>query len=186
MVKVGNVWMFAHEASHPGATGADPGTDTSRACGVVGVQPWTSVNHAQAAAACAAIKNSAGSPMRLCNKAEWQSACAAGSSPSWSYSSARTTFDANKCNGVERGLGAPWKTGDGPMCTVGGVYDLSGNVGEWVSDPLSVNGVPYFQVKGGAYTAYALGTSCEFDFVVQQPQYAFQDLGFRCCSDAAP
>ncbi len=186
-VKVGAVWMFAHEASRPGATGADGGTDTSRACGVVGVQPWTSVNHAQAAAACAAITNSAGNPMRLCTTAEWQAACVSGgSSPSWSYSGAPGSYSTNKCNGVDRGLAAPWKTGDGGMCQVNGVYDLSGNVAEWVSNEIDVDGKPYYQVKGGAYTSYALGTSCQFDFVLQQGQYAFQDLGFRCCSDAAP
>ena len=187
MVKVGNVWVYAHEASHPGATGVDGGTDTSRACGVVGVQPWTSVNHTQAAAACAAVKNSAGQPMRLCTTAEWQASCAgAVTTATWSYPSAPGTFDGAKCNGVEKAVGAPWKTGDGPMCHVNGVYDLSGNVSEWVSNSTSVNGVTYYQVKGGAYSSYQLGTSCQFDFVLQQPQYAFQDLGFRCCSDAAP
>ena len=57
---------------------------------------------------------------------------------------------------------------------------------EWTSTPVTVSGQTHYKVRGGAYNNDATGTNCNFDFTIQQPTYQSNDLGFRCCSDAAP
>jgi hypothetical protein len=179
MIKVGQTWIYQYEASRPDGTLLDAGSGSSRACSVASRLPWTNVTQTQAAAACAAIKDSLGKSMRLCTKAEWQAACTVGSTsnPLWAYASNPTTY-------------APWATGAGPLCravhTAGSIFDLSGNVAEWTSSVVNVQGQPYYSVLGGGYATLALGTQCYFDFVIQQPTFAYYDLGFRCCADSAP
>ena len=73
------------------------------------------------------------------------------------------------------------------MCYAsGGVYDMSGNVSEWTSSQAMYNGASYYKVRGGAFNTMSGGTRCAFDFVIQTPSYEYNDLGFRCCADAAP
>ena len=87
-------------------------------------------------------------------------------------------------------LGVPWVTGHGGQCYAkqanGNVYDLSGNVAEWTSTQVIYNGTTYYKVRGGAYNNFAGGMACNFDFVLEQADYQYNDLGFRCCADHAP
>ena len=193
-VRVGNVWVYAYEASRPGAGATDAGADASRACSVPGVQPWATVNYADAAAACAKVKDSTGASLRLCSRTEWATACKAGSTadPVWAYGGGvvRTQYSASTCNAYDNALGKAWATGSGAKCyapmATGSIFDLSGNLAEWTSTPVSSMGQTYYGVMGGAYDSLALASGCTFEFVIQSPQYAFYDLGFRCCADHAP
>ncbi len=188
----GSLWIYTYEASHPGATGSDFGIKTNRSCSVSGVLPWTTVNYNDAAAACAAVKDSTGAAMHVCTKAEWQLACEAGSAanPVWAYASSPTVFNGTTCNGYEQNLLQPWVTGHGASCyandTNGHVFDLSGNVAEWTSTSQTVLGNVYYSVMGGGYYSVNVATSCNFDFVLEQAGYSFADLGFRCCATHAP
>ena len=45
---------------------------------------------------------------------------------------------------------------------------------------------PIYRIRGGSYDSVAAGLSCTFDFVSARETYFYGNLGFRCCSDAAP
>jgi hypothetical protein len=200
MIKVNNVWVYQYEASHPDATGGSVGNNGTRACSNAAVLPWAPVTETAAAAACAAVLDSNGSPMRLCTAAEWQTACNLGNAtnPIWSYAAGPTTYVGATCNGFDRGLGAAWATGSGAACysnpanqmngttSAGKIYDLSGNLAEWTSTQVMANNKTYYQVKGGAFNNFANGINCDFSFTIEQPTYQFTDLGYRCCADHAP
>jgi hypothetical protein len=199
----GTVYVYAYEASHPGATMGSTGSNSARACSVSGVLPWATVTEVQAAAACAAVKDSAGAPMRLCTAAEWQAACegpAVATPPKWSLSRSPTTYVAQICNDAnEQATPASWATGaPGAMSAATGAYcytdwgasgrisDLSGNLAEWTSTTISSGGNTYFKVRGGSYLSPTGGTTCEFDFDIYPASFANQDVGFRCCADNPP
>jgi hypothetical protein len=185
-------YMFQYEASRPDAETTD--VDDSRACSKPGALPWTSVNRADAEAACAALRDSANNPMRLCTEEEWLAAC--GASNAWSYDSAPTVYASGSCNdyglyNVDPALAKAWVTGfDNPSgsknCrTSAGFFDLSGNVAEWTSKRETVLGKDYYRVYGGSFLTYGPATTCGSS-VLDVPDFQNQDVGFRCCSDAAP
>jgi hypothetical protein len=197
MVQVGSKWVYTYEASRPAASNTDPGVEDTRACSKANVLPWTSLNQAEAEAACSAVVDGAGQPMRLCTVTEWETACRVGTSGTvYSYSNASTTYVSGRCNDVNALVGGPWPTGrngagNPNTCYAnwGGasrIYDLSGNVSEWTGSAETVFGNTYYRVRGGNYQTFPLGTQCGFNFVLQRPEFQNFDLGFRCCSDNAP
>ena len=191
MVKVGSTWIYAYEASRPDAKGTSAGTSTARACSKPGVLPWASVSQTQAAAACAAVKDSTGKAMRLCTTTEWAQACSLGvTGDVWSFASAPTSYSPLTCNGYDAGEGLAWATGNGATCYAnqpgGKVFDLSGNVAEWTATSFSANGKTYFKIRGGAFDSFSAGMSCNFDFEAQTAAFQHPTVGFRCCADSAP
>jgi hypothetical protein len=75
--------------------------------------------------------------------------------------------------------GAP----DSPLCmSTGGVFDLSGNVKEWTSTQVTASPLAY-RVRGGGFDSIAPGLTCQFAFQSAEPDYLFDNLGFRCCQD---
>jgi hypothetical protein len=186
-------YIFQYEASRPDATVSTAGSNNARACSKANALPWTSISYDAAAAACATVKAGDGSAMRLCDETEWQLACTGLSAvnPSWSFATNATDYTTNKttCNGFDNNLGGPWATGSGTNCYTTSqrkVYDLSGNVAEWTKTQVVQNNITYQQIRGGAYGSFGQGMACQYDFVIEPPSYAYQDLGFRCCSDKAP
>jgi len=216
MIKVGaSLWVYAFEASRPDSSGAGAGTSNTMACSKFGTLPWTSVNESQAAAACAAVHDSAGNPMRLCTETEWQAICkdnvySDSLNPQWAYAgtaAAPATYKQNLCNDSATSVGAPWTTGGGlatqpaysatnagPYCASewtlspdrGYVWDMTGNVAEWTSTSVTSAGKTYYRVKGGSFLSLKEASTCEFSFVLDIATYANFDVGFRCCSTAAP
>src|SRR6185369_463230 len=61
--------------------------------------------------------------------------------------------------------------------------DMSGNVREWTGTAAVNGGVTYYHVRGGDFATAGPGTSCEFDFDLEQPSLASSFVGFRCCAD---
>ncbi len=177
-------YIYRYEASRPDAVDDDGGVSASRSCSKEGVIPWTSVNQAEAAAACAAAG------MQLCTQAQWELACRAGESgDAWSYTTNPTTYDAGACNDVEHpsGPGTAWPTGSSAACAADGeVFDMSGNVSEWTRTLVESGGNDYYRVRGGNYTSYGPATRCGFSFVLGVPTFANADLGFRCCGTNPP
>ena len=93
--------------------------------------------------------------------------------------------------GFDAGLQRAWATGSGPMCDANqgmgmGLYDMSGNVGEWTDTAVMYNNSLYYKVRGGNFNNYSLGLSCNLDFSIDKPNYETTDLGFRCCADNQP
>jgi formylglycine-generating enzyme required for sulfatase activity len=74
---LGGLQIMKYEASRPDATAQDSGSSTTSVCSQAGVQPWTNVTYAQAAAACTSVG------ARLCTEQEWHRACAV--APGTSY-----------------------------------------------------------------------------------------------------
>ena len=195
MVKVGSVWVYSYEASRPDATLTDPGTNDLRACSKAGVLPWTSISQLDAAATCAALPTSdANTKMRLCTETEWQTACLAGqpgTTPTWAFSTTPTPYDDLVCNDAVAGVNALWATSNNnaqsQRCrTSTQIWDMSGNAAEWTSSCITVLGKQYCRVRGGSYLSQGPATACNFSFVLDIPDFRNSDLGFRCCSSAAP
>lgn len=181
-----NIYIYAYEASRPDATDTSYGTSSTRACSVAGKMPWTNVTHGQAQTACAAIGG------RLCKEAEWAKACqywsGSGGVCAWSYSENFEghdchAYEATTCNGNDYTLGNDrvLPTGSLQYCyrehNSARVYDLSGNVKEWVEARSSgVN-----PLRGGAMNNTAAGTRCDFNFTLANDSFRFLNAGFRCC-----
>jgi hypothetical protein len=59
-------------------------------------------------------------------------------------------------------------------------------VAEWTGTCITVLGKNYCRVRGGSFLSKGPATACNFSFVLNVPSFANFDLGFRCCSSAAP
>ncbi|RMH00201.1 MAG: hypothetical protein D6705_01095 [Deltaproteobacteria bacterium] len=129
--------------------------------------PTTGVTHRQAAEACE------GRGGRLCRKREWQQACMGPGGWNYPYGPA---FADDRCNTAspagypqEIGIAGSWSA----CRTPSGIYDLVGNVGEWVAEGIAV---------GGDSTTDRRVASCLAEGR-PPPGYAGPELGFRCCFD---
>jgi len=146
------------------------------------------MTHGEAAALCATIG------ARLCTEAEWEQACTAGGSCTWSYGSSCNSYQPSACNGNDLDIvpggaddDAVLATGSLSACyadwgAAGGIYDLSGNVKEWTA--ARAPGVN--PLRGGSTNNTAIGISCGFDFTVANDSFQFSNVGFRCCRTTAP
>lgn len=149
---------------------------------------------------------------RLCRRNEWVQACKGKRNYQFSFSN---DPDAAGCNlGGPHNLGQffgndnkKWtyndfndprlnqrpgflgKSGAHPDCKSDyGVYDMLGNLQEWVSD---VTGSGLGTFVGAFYSnpptvedAHASGSGCEYKIAGHGPKYHDYSIGFRCCKDA--
>ena len=165
-----------------------------RAVSEPGVIPQAYISRNQAEKACHA------SGKRLCQVAEWQQACRGPEKKQWGYGDDRevgrcndngknpvmtyygprydsTTMNKPELNQMEGTLS---KTGEHRGCTNGyGVYDMVGNLHEWVADP---NGTFY----GGYYQdvdTVGHGAGCGYKTTAHEARYHDYSTGFRCCAD---
>ncbi|MBL8610875.1 MAG: SUMF1/EgtB/PvdO family nonheme iron enzyme [Myxococcales bacterium] len=167
-----------------------------RAVSAPGVFPQAYVSAVEAKAACAA------SSKRLCKPAEWRAACVGASRRAYGYGDAR---EGGRCNDSGRHpaialfgrrswswgeMNSPLlnqlpsslgKTGERAGCTNDlGVYDMVGNLHEWVDDPAGT-------FNGGYYLDVTMnGEGCGYSTTAHGPRYHDYSTGFRCCADAAP
>ena len=167
-----------------------------RALSLEGVVPQGYVSRDQAARACAA------SGKRLCLEGEWETACRGDSPHAFPYGDSR---ERGACNdsGISplRALyrDSPDMYYPGPMndprlnqlpqtvaktgafakCTNAfGVYDMVGNLHEWVMSPR-----PTF--RGGYYLdTHINGDGCAYRTTAHAADYHDYSTGFRCCADA--
>lgn len=174
------VEIFAYEASRLDATDAVQGSDISIACSQPGVQPWTDVNYNQAIQACASVGG------RLCTGAEWDDACTGpGGAQPYPYGD---RYDPDACNVLESPNGC--LTGSCSTAPTGAyercrspieVFDLSGNVSEWVVDQRPF-GEEAFDVRGGSYQSANDNTiRCRNAQLSMPRESSMPTLGFRCC-----
>jgi hypothetical protein len=144
----------------------------------VGVAPWTRVSLEEAMAAC----ENAGK--RLCTRDEWIAACRGPEDTDFPYGG---FYVYEACNG-DGVATAPAATGSYEDCEGGfpGLFDLSGNVEEWVSTPAEPpdpdGGTLFYHPLGGSFQASAEQLECTprgsggYAAHMRMP-----DLGFRCC-----
>jgi formylglycine-generating enzyme len=187
-----------------------------------GVFPQAYISRVESARAC----KSAGK--RLCSMAEWHRACEGKKGQRYPYGG---QWQAKKCNSekphlltlrfgadarhwryedfndpsLDKEPGFLEKTGVFDQCGGDfGVYDLVGNLHEWVSDTVddallgqmdseditrnrqpshTGNGV----FLGGFFSTHTeLGPGCTFTTVAHEPTYHDYSTGFRCCAPALP
>jgi hypothetical protein len=165
-----------------------------RAVSVPDVYPQGYISATQAERACAA------SGKRLCKISEWQQACRGPEGKKYGYGDKREPgrcndkgrnpvvtlfgfrYDASTMNQPQLNQlpGTLAKTGEHPDCSNEyGVYDMVGNLHEWVADP---NGTFY----GGYYQDVASvghGEGCGYQTTAHEARYHDYSTGFRCCAD---
>jgi len=167
-----------------------------RAVSVPGVKPQGHISEKQAQAACSA------SGKRLCKPQEWRTACMGPEKSTWGYGETKQDGRCNdhgrspigvifplaakswgwdqlndeKLNQVEGTLA---ETGSHSGCTNGyGVYDMVGNLHEWVDDPAGT-------FQGGYYQdTHINGDGCGYKTTAHNAVYHDYSTGFRCCADA--
>jgi hypothetical protein len=114
---------------------------------------------------------------RLCTANEWVNACRGSTSTMYPYGS---DFEADKCHinvGKDTGLK---KIGKISTCRSDyGVYDMIGNVKEWVIGEEGKSG-SFQPILGGAWYYKEL-VNCIGPRSKLDPRFSFADLGFRCC-----
>ena len=187
-----------------------------------GFFPQGYISRVEAAKAC---KNAG---KRLCSLGEWRRACQGRRWMMYGYGNKR---QAGHCSSGKDHLlsklygsnGRAWKydehfnnpelnqlpgflarSGDHPRCTAGeGVYDMVGNLHEWVSDTLDDGLIERLEKDrverrkqpmregnglflGGFFsTTSELGPGCMYVTAAHEPSYHDYSTGFRCCK-AAP
>jgi len=185
-----------------------------------GVFPQAYISRIEAEAACANAEK------RLCSRREWQRACKGSLGTMYPYG---PRLQPKRCNAEKPHLltirfGADphhWgyahfndptldqepgflaRTGEYAGCASDAeVYDLVGNLHEWVSDTadsafkarLDTEGVvrafQYWNPANGVFmggfysTIGELGPGCTFTTIAHEPSYHDYSIGFRCCADA--
>lgn len=139
---------------------------------------------------------------RLCSYTEWMRACQGSAGTVYPYGN---TYDANACNdtrgshpindlwgdnpnrwdsdhmndpGLNQLPDSLYPTGAYPQCvSEDGVFDLHGNLHEWISDPAGT-------FKGGFYVdALINGPGCTYATTAHSMGHHDYSTGFRCCSD---
>ncbi len=170
------------------------GTATSES----GVVPQAYISGEVASLACEAAGK------RLCTLDEWMLACAGEAGRTYPYGN---TYDLYACNdtyggshpvvdyfgtsdgvwdtehmndpGINQQPGTVSETGEFEGCvTPEGVYDLHGNLHEWIADPSGT-------FKGGFYAdAVINGAGCSYTTSAHDTSYHDYSTGFRCCGDA--
>ncbi len=174
---------------------ATPVRHKVRAVSKPGVVPQAHISMALAQKACAVAEK------RLCHASEWVAACRGSSGGTWPYGASHVPglcIDDGRTHPLQslysgeamyenRNMNDPRLnqlpntialTGSAPQCTNGnGVYDLVGNVNEWIDDKT---------MRGGFYLDVdELGQGCDYATKVHSMVYNDYSTGFRCCKDAS-
>jgi formylglycine-generating enzyme len=185
-----------------------------------GVMPQAYISRVEAAAAC---KNAG---KRLCSMHEWRRACEGPGEARFPYGDHRVAGRCNHEKGhvlskLHGGDARRWtyenfndpaldaepgflaKTGEYEGCVSReGVFDLVGNLHEWVSDMVDPDLVSKLEAEdverrtqpwkegngvfmGGFFsTADQHGPGCTFTTIAHEPTYHDYSVGFRCCAAA--
>ena len=186
-ISSGDFTIFAHEASRPSATSGDEGFgDDGMPCSVADVRPWSNLaavdldssGDAEVREVCQRL----GPGWDLCTATQWYTACAGAGGQSFPYGN---SYASQTCNGYDYGVNhggaGPVDTGTLSGCQRAGVYDLSGNLKEWVRDGGD------FEVRGGAYNNVSDGSNApglQCDGTSPMPadtEVHLPSIGFRCC-----
>lgn len=199
-----------------------PASGRWRAESTKGIYPQAYLSRNDAQRACAAAGK------RLCSWLEWKRAC---QGPKWIDYPNPDADDPGACNVGKHHLlselfpkvkAGRWdffehfnnpklnqepgylaRTGDHERCaTADGVYDMVGNLHEWVADGVSTKFMQHYQSErirrhdqpwrlgnaifmGGFFsTQTEHGHGCHFTTIAHAAKYHDYSIGFRCCSDA--
>lgn len=137
-----------------------------------GSTPTGGLDFASAAARCSEQGK------RLCTAAEWERGCRGVAARLYPYGD---TFNGDTCNGFDADWARILPSGFMASCVSDlGVYDMSGNLGEWVdTDAPLANGTGK-QVRGGSFVGNLTGLSCSA-ISPREPSSKDARAGLRCC-----
>jgi len=176
--------IFMYEASRPDASSASSGINSAgRPCSVPGRLPWGTITKQEAQASCVKVG------ARLCSTTEWETACKGTANTKFPYGA---TFDPAKCNGraYDPANDAPLITQLPATCVstwgASTIFNMSGNLKEWVASGFSGTTPTGYEIKGGAYDTPSIngfgdGLSCTYDLPAPTATLQLPTLGFRCC-----
>ena len=137
-----------------------------------GQGPRTHVDWPAAVDACSAVGK------HLCSEAEWQRACTGAEARAYPYG---VLYEPRTCVDARPAGAGPRRAGELARCvTSSGVADLSGNVAEWTSTPLSA-GAPQRVVRGGWWGSNREHAACTAREYFMPGQGGASFIGFRCC-----
>jgi formylglycine-generating enzyme required for sulfatase activity len=129
---------------------------------------------------------------RLCTEAEWEKACKGPQFYEYPYG---MKYDQIACWINKNTIDGSANSGDKAKCrSAYGVYDMSGNMEEWVSDYYDAN---YYQtspqsnpkgpdkgiervLKGGSWADFGMRTKCSYRNK-KEPDFRARTIGVRCC-----
>jgi hypothetical protein len=106
-----------------------------------------------------------------------------GAGGKWAYQSSPNTYQPMTCNGhdYDPATDSTVPTGSLTSCFAnqasGGVFDMSGNVKEWVL----AHQPGQNPIRGGAANNTGTGISCPLNFTLADDSFFFTNVGFRCC-----
>jgi formylglycine-generating enzyme required for sulfatase activity len=183
-------WRFSEP---PGSRAA-----TLRAIPARGTKPQVNISEPEAEAAC----ERAGK--RLCTEEEWTAACRGPQRSIYPYGNGFVSAACNveRPSPVQRVLGSAGgrlddprlaESTDGiepggafPKCvTPSGIFDMNGNVHEWVSSTPSATDPRHGEFLGGFFAdAKENGDGCAYKTTAHFKEYFDYSIGFRCCKDA--
>jgi hypothetical protein len=163
-----------------------------------GVFPQGHINQVDSEASCSRAGK------RLCTQAEWQAACMGVGQTTYPYGSDQVHGNCNSqrihppselfgvnyqnhLNDPELNLfpGGLARTGSHPRCMSDyGVFDMVGNLHEWVSDRIFVRGQLRGIFMGGFYSNdHENGYGCNYTTTAHDPHHYDYSTGFRCCAN---
>jgi len=118
---------------------------------------------------------------------EWHAACSAHDSQQYPYGD---DYEPNACNGADYGVADTVAVGSAPTCqgALPGLYDMSGNVSEWVDACSNSNNAnDQCFIGGGSFRSHcdtefegANALRCQLPCAAAR-QARFIDVGVRCC-----
>jgi sulfatase modifying factor 1 len=129
------------------------------------------------------FKSGAGGPLEVAligqpEHDEWFAACSNDGTSPYPYGD---VFADDACNGDAYGVRDTVIAGSLETCTSAGsgIYDLSGNVWEWI-DACETTG-PGCYARGGAFNSPAPELACSY-FLRAERDAGLDTVGFRCCA----
>ena len=158
-----------------------------------GERPATEYSWDRANDACRGIRK------RLCTSMEWGRACRGVEGRKYVYGNQRDPLACNtpiQGSGPGKGKAPVSVSGAFPRCvTPEGVYDMGGNLSEWVSDPWTGRPEPFNKdavvdpatwrsIRGGTmWFSTFYGQECMSVHGHHKTNFKNVDDGFRCCAD---
>ncbi|MBU1626288.1 SUMF1/EgtB/PvdO family nonheme iron enzyme [bacterium] len=151
--------------------------------------PTSNVNYNESSQKCSDIGK------RLCTEAEWEKACKGIQFYEYPYGK---RYDIMACRIDKDRMDGPVVSGEMSRCASHyGVFDMSGNLAEWVSDYYDEN---YYYtspnsnpkgpetgemriIRGGSFQDFGMRTKCAYR-EDKKPERSSVRIGFRCCKNS--